>query len=339
MKKPNLKSIVWDGKPISQPGLYSKIGIDVYHSADICVGPSVSSSGLRKLFAESPAHFFVEWPGNPNRIEPKEKAHFILGRATHHLFLGEAFFSKLFAAQPVEYPAKMRGASASEILKCLPEFIKGKLKGEMIPWANGANFCKAWHQFIQQQGRSVLTDNMIDNIRGMATSLSAHPIVKAGALNGMIERSIFWVDKETGLWIKARPDAIPTSSIDFVDLKSCQSVLWGDLVRSIGEFGYAQQGALIRTAAREVLGIDAPTFTLIFIEKDPPWCVRVVTLKDADLDRGEKQNRYALNAIARCLKSGRWPGPGGEREDAEHIELSDFIKKQIDDRLTLGLDT
>jgi hypothetical protein len=65
--------------------------------------------------------------------------------------------------------------------------------------------------------------------------------------------------------------------------------------------------------------------------------VRVVTLKDVDLDRGEKQNRYALDAVARCIKSGHWPGPGGEREDAEHLELPEWAQKQIDDRLEYGI--
>ena len=101
--------------------------------------------------------------------------------------------------------------------------------------------------------------------------------------------------------------------------------------------GYHQQGALVCEGAKRLLGIDRPTFTLVFIEKKKPWCVRVVTLKDNELARGEKQNRYALDVIARCLKSGRWPGPGGEREDAEHIELPEFAQKRIDDKLTFGV--
>lgn len=313
------KTIEWDGKPITAPGLYSKIPIEVYHSAEICDGPSVSSSGLRQIFNQSPAHFYAEWPGNPNRAEPKDKAHFTIGRAVHHLMLGEPYFAKLFAQQPDEYPDSK--------------------SGELKPWSNNSNFAKAWKTEQAAAGRTILTPNDVENIRGMAIRLGKHPLIRAGALNGMIERSIIWKDKATGIWVKSRPDSIPNDSGDFVDLKTTTSVLHRDLARTIAELGYHQQGALVRTAARTVLGIENPTFALVFVEKTSPWCPRVVTLKDNDLDLGERANRAALDAMAACLKAKDWPGPGGNREDAEYIELPEWAKKQTDERLTYGIAT
>ena len=313
------KSIEWNGDAIAAPGLYSKIPLETYHSSGICDGPSVSSSGLRKLFNESPAHFYCDWSGNPDRIEQEDKPHFALGRAVHHLMLGEPFFAKLFAVQPAEYPDSKTG--------------------ELKPWSNNSNHAKAWKEKMLGEGRAILTLKDVESIKGMADTLSRHPIVKAGALNGMIERSMFWKDKDTGIWIKSRPDSIPGDSGDFVDLKTCQSVLWRDLQRSIAERAYHAQGALVRTAARLVLGISNPTFTLVFVEKTAPWCVRVVTLKDNDLDRGEQANRAALDAMARCLESKHWPGPGGEREDAENIELPSWAQTQLDDRIKYGIAT
>lgn len=333
-----LKAIEWDGKPISKPGIYSKISLEKYHRADICDGPSISSSGLRRIFSESPAHFYAEWPGNPDYVDQDDKPHFILGRAVHHLMLGEPFFAKLFAVQPIEYPESMRGATDAAIAKTLPVFLAGALpKREMLPWANVAKFCSAWHDAMAKSGRAVLTTTMVQQIKGMAESLSRHPIIKMGALNGMIERSIFWKDKETGLWIKSRPDSIPESSVDFVDLKKTTSVKWNDLQRTIADFGYHQQGALVRTAAREVLKIDHPTFTLVFIEDKLPFCVRVVTIKDSELDRGERANRAALDAMAKCMKEKHWPGPGGDRDDAVGIELPEWAQKQIDDKIEYGI--
>lgn len=308
-----IPTTTWDGHAISQPGLYGSLDNELYHAANICDGPSLSSSGMRQIFNESPAHFFAEWRGNPNRIEKATPRALVVGRAVHHLLLGEPFFAKLFAVQPDEY----EGA-----------------KGEMRAWNNNAVDCKRWHAARREEGKSVLTLKEVENIRGMAESLGSHPIIRAGALNGLIERSIFWKDS-SGIWLKSRPDSIPGDSGDFVDLKTTDSVLWHSLVRSIGQFGYHQQGALVRQAAREVLGIDHPTFTLVFIEKEAPWCVRVVTLKESDLDRGHKQNRVAIDQFAACLKADRWPGPGAEREDAEYIELSERQQKTIDDQIEL----
>ena len=311
------RSIKWDGRQITKPGLYAGIGLDLYHSQKICDGPSVSSSGLRKLFSESPAHFYETWDGNPNRVEPKDKAHFSLGRALHHLMLGEPFFAKLFCIQPDEYESD---------------------KGELKPWSNNAIKCKEWNAARKTEGRTILTSDHVETIKGMAKKLGSHPIVKAGALNGDIERSGFYKDKETGLWVKWRPDSIPGDSGDFVDLKTTISVKWEELARTIFDYGYHQQLALIRSGARAI-GIPFSSATLIFVEKTNPYCVRVVTIKDVDLDRGEKANRVALDAMAECLKRKHWPGPGGDREDAEHIELQEWAQKKIDDRLRYGIPT
>jgi len=315
-----MKTIQWKGKTITKPGIYAGIPLAKYHSADICDGPSVSSSDLRKLFLQSPAHMYAEWPGNPDASEREETAAMIVGRAAHHLFLRDiklGSFRDLFCVKPEQYPDRDTG-----VLK---------------KWTRSSIYCKRWEDRMQRNGLSILTQEDFNNLRGMADSLANHPIINAGALNGQIESSLFWKDKATGLWLKSRPDAIPTTSVDFVDLKTTISVQWPDIQRTIAEYGYHQQGALICEGAKQVLGIDRPTFTLVFIEKKKPWCVRVVTLKDNELDRGHRANRYALDAVARCLKAKRWPGPGGEREDAEHIELPAWAQTQIDTKLEFGV--
>ena len=318
MKEKQIKVTAWDGKTIKNPGLYDGIDLGLYHSANICDGASISSSGLRKIFNESPAHFYVDWSGNPNRVVPeKEKTHFAVGRAVHHLMLGEPFFAKLFAVQPTEYEAD---------------------QGEIKPWNNNAKACREWHALRAKEGRAVLTANDIEVIKGTAESLGRNPIVRAGALNGLIEHSGFFKDSETGLWVKWRPDCIPTDSGDYTDIKTTTSVLWKDLQKTIFERGYHQQLALMRQGAR-ALGLPFSSATLIFVEKTPPYCPRVVTLKDNTLDIGERANRVALDAMALCLKKKHWPGPGGDREDAQNIELPEWAEKQIDDRIKYGVPT
>jgi len=311
-----IKSIKWNGEQVSKPGIYSNMPMEAYHAYNICDGPSISSSGLRKIFNESPAHFYCQWRGNPKAIEPEDASHFRVGRAVHHLMLGEQFFSKLFAIQPTEWPDD---------------------DGVLKPWHNNRNVCRQWNAARTKEGRAVLTKADVISIRNMVISLEHNPLVQAGALNGLIERSIFWKDKDTGIWLKSRPDSIPGDSGDFVDLKTTTSVQWGDMVRTVGERGYAQQGALICEAARRVLKIAHPTFTLVFAEKKPPYCSRVVTLKDNDLQLGERQNHHALETFARCIKDDRWPGPGGDREDAVGIEIGDYDRKRITERLEFGI--
>jgi hypothetical protein len=121
-------------------------------------------------------------------------------------------------------------------------------------------------------GLTIITDNELEAITGMARSLGAHPLVKAGILDGAVERSLIWKDAETGAWLKSRPDVIPNDSGDYADLKTTVSVATDALRRTIAEYHYAMQGALVGMASREVLKREMQTFTLVFVEKTPPFC-------------------------------------------------------------------
>jgi hypothetical protein len=278
--------------------------MDVYHGADLCDGPSVSSSGLRKLSNQSPAHYWCESPYNRDRIEREETASLTLGRAAHHLLLGEDDFNTLYVVRPEKWDS----------------------------WRT--NDAKAWKAAQEADGRTVLLSTQLETIRGMARSLAAHPLIDAGILNGAIEQTIVWKCKDTGVWLKARPDAIPNDAGDFADLKTTTSVQTADLARTIAEYGYHQQASLIAAGWRSISGKDIESFSFVFIESKPPFCTRIVTLKDADLARGERQNHVAIKTFAKCMATGEWPGPGGA--DAEYLELPTWAQTRIDNQLELA---
>jgi hypothetical protein len=299
-----VKIIKWDRKPISEPGIYSGVPMDAYHGANLCDGPSVSSSGLRKLANQSPAHYFCESPYNPERIEQKETDSLTLGRAAHHLLLGEDDFNTLYIVRPEKWDS----------------------------WRTDA--AKGWKQDQEAEGRTVLLPNQLDVIRGMARSLAAHPLIDAGILNGGIEQTIVWKCKDTGVWLKARPDAIPNDAGDFADLKTTTSVQTADLARTIAEYGYHQQAALIASGWHAITAKDVASFSFVFVESKPPYCTRIVTLRDDDLARGERQNFVAIKTFAKCMETGEWPGPGGA--DAEYLALPTWAQTRIDHQLELA---
>jgi hypothetical protein len=313
----SMKIQKWTGDPISVPGIYEGVPIEIYHSGRACVGPSISSSGLRTIFAESEAHYWDNSPLNPNRAPSKEGAHFSLGRAVHHALLGEAFFTQTFVVRP------------AEIFD--PKEDKGK--GKLVAWNGNRSVCKEWMAEAKEIGKTVLTPEDLEKIKGIALSLGKEPMVVAGVLNGAIECTMAWIDQETGVWCLARPDVIPTDSGDFVDLKTTQSVLYNDMVRSIGEYGYHQQGALIAEGYQILVGKPIATFSLYFVESSRPHCARMVQLKDHDLLLGRQQNRNALRRFVEALNSGVWPGPGGRQDSVQFIEISEYARKNIEGRL------
>lgn len=300
-----MKTTPWvRGTLIAKDGVYSGLPMDLYHGS-CTVAPSISSSGLRTIWDKSLAHYFCESYLNPEAEPRKESEAFVFGRAAHHLLLGEDQFATKFIVRPAE------------------------LEGE--PWNSNRTACKRWLFKQREAARTVLLDSDIKIIRGMVKSLGKHPLIKAGILNGEVERSLIAKDKETGVYLKSRPDVIPMDSGDFADLKTCTSVDYDDLARSIAEFGYHQQGALVGETYKAITGREMTSFTLVFVEKKPPYCVRIVTLKPTDLDLGARQNRAALRMFAEALKTGEWQGY--EDQDSEFIELPKWYQDRADHRL------
>lgn len=289
---------------IGRNGCYGGIPLESYHG-DLCTGPSVSSSGLRTIFRKSPAHYYVNSYLNPARTgEPETKA-FILGRAAHHLLLGEDAFTTLFIGRPEELGGK--------------------------PWHGNRNECRAWLAEQEEAGRTVLTAAQLEQIRGMARALSEHPLVRAGILNGEIEKSLVWRDKETGVWLKARPDAIPNDSGDFADLKT-SSYTGFELDREVANYRYDMQAALTGMGAREVLGLEMTSFSFVFVESEPPHSVEVLTLAKDDIEAAEKDLRSAIRTFAWCLKHGNWFGPSGTQLDARYVHLPQWLRDNASHR-------
>ena len=312
-----MKILRWTGEPISAPGIYSGVPISVYHGADLCIGPSISSSGLRTIFdpKRGPMAYWIESPLNPNRIDPEEKDAFVLGRAAHHLGLGEANFSRYYAVEPETY--------------------RDSKTGELKPWNNNATACREWRAHVEEgEGRTVLSRKQIEQIRGIAgllpwqrdledSGLANSAVVRAGALSGLVEHTIIAQDKETGVWLKSRPDAIPLDSTDFSDFKTTQDVDGASISRTLDSLRYDMQAVLASMCLEQAVGQPFTSFAFIFAMKKPPHAVEVGELTPVDLTEAELDVRIAIRTFARCLETGRWPGPGGGRADARHIARSE----------------
>jgi hypothetical protein len=298
----------WNGQRISQPGFYSGVPLEVYHSGNrLCAGSvTLTSSGLRKIFMESEAHFYDEWVLNPDptRPPPKISDGMILGRAAHHLMMGQPNFAREFIVTPEEMP---------------------DVDGKMKPWSLRLNSAKAWMAERAAEKRTVLTPEHGKKIEGMAERLRREPLIAQGVLSGLPEITMVTRDRETGIWLLSRPDVIPTSDGDFTDLKTIGKGLvdYGNLVRTIAERGYHQQAALCAEVWEAITGQKLKMFNFFFIETNRPYCARMVALKDATLMLGMRQNRNAIRRFVKALNSGNWPGPGGTQEMVQWIDISD----------------
>lgn len=300
---------LWDGKPITANGVYAGVPIDTYHRDPALFGGSfsISSSGLRTLLRR-PSEYWWASPYNPKAEEPEAKQALDFGKAAHMLLLGEHGFAEQYALRPEKYEDD---------------------KGVWKPWSGNSNACKEWLKKAADAGKTIITETEIGHIRHMAAALQGKEAVRLGILKGRIERSIFCKDKT--IWLKARPDVVPNDSGDFVDLKTAASVDDESLSKAIYAHGYHVQAGFMRMIVREVLGADAFTsFTFVFVEKAPPYDVRVMQLKDSDIDLGERQARRGLEILRECLKRHEWPGFDGFHQDISYVEMPAWARTRID---------
>lgn len=305
-----------EGVKIDQPGVYSGVPMSRYHGPNLCVGPSISSSGMRSIFSNSAMEYWISSPYNPNRIDLDDNPAYVVGRATHHLGLGETGFPEQFAVRPDKWDS----------------------------WRSDA--AKQWRALKQLDGVTVLDDATVQQVRGMLglldwqtgiedCGLKNHGMYRGGILTGLIEHSIVYRDEETGVFIKVRPDAIPLNDTVSSDLKTTVSVTDDAIAKTLGNFRYDIQAVLARMALREVCNIDLTNFALVFVMKKPPHAVRTIEIDAADMDAAELDARAALRTFARGMKTGIWAGPGGSQTDGKTIRIKKWDRERADNRRAL----
>lgn len=300
---------IWDGRTITEPGLYRGISLADYHgNRDLFDGPSVSKSVLKWLLpvhGGSPKAFWGRWAWNPNRVEPETSKALDFGKATHALLLGDEVFADAFAVQPDKAP-------------------------DGRAWHHANASCRAW---TEAQGRkTIITLDQFDRIARIRADAVTYPMIQLGALDGRVERTLALKDQETGIWLRARPDAMPESDGMFADLKTAGKFDEDFLEQQVADASYYLQAAITRMVCRG-LGIPFETFVLIYVLNDDVPDTAHVEVDEVDIDRGERVVRWCLRTIRRCLDAGEWPGARPFNDGSRRIQMKVWAKDRIDNFL------
>lgn len=280
---------------ITAAGQYD-IPIETY-LGDCCAGPSVSGSGLVKIEQTSLAHYWWDSYHNPQR-EPYDSTALAFGRACHAWVLGEPEFNKYFVVSPYE------------------EFR--------------SNEARVWRE---QQTRTIVKPDQLDAIKAMNETILKTPLIQNAFKDGKPEQSLIWQDRETGIWLKTRPDWLPSALKYVPNFKTARSSRPADFTRSAYDLGYHQGAALCIDGLREVLGWKAPSYYFVAQEKTPPYVATLVVMRDTDIEWGRLLNRAAIRKLARALDADEWPGYA---TGAVEISMPMWAEKQLLDRHEVG---
>lgn len=175
---------------------------------------------------------------------------------------------------------------------------------------------------LQNAGKRILSQEEFFKVRAITNAVHARDEVRALMQIGKREQTLFWVDPETGIRCKCRPDFL--GDIAVLDLKSTDDASRDGFAKSCHKYGYAFQAAMYLDGIREVTGEQLP-FVFIPMEKEPPYAVAVYQASEAFLMHGLHKYHTALRTLAECRDTGKWPAyqPTGQ---IESIDLPHWAK-------------
>ena len=254
-----------------QPGIYTDIDNDAYHG-----GPGVSSSQL-KAVGESLADFL--WPRR------KESPAMALGTAAHLATLEPDLFESSVVVSPTV--DKRTKAGKEEYAAFIERYGADIAAGKILELAP-AIFSQALR--------------IRDAVHG-------HPVAGRLLTEGKPEVSAFWIDDETGILCKCRPDWLRDDGME-VSLKTARRADYEGFMKDAYAYGYHLSTAFYRDGL-DACGIaNQPTVHVVVETDDPrPERVAVYVLDDDFYAIGHAAYRAALAKIhAKQMQPSIWAG-------------------------------
>lgn len=302
---------------ITKPGAYPDISASDYHrNADLLPGPSLSSSGAKKILNQSPYHFFWDSPLNLDRAPESDKPHFALGRAAHDMILLPETWSDHYHVTPEGFSRAKSKAMAEEI---------------------------AVADYAIKKGKTVLSHEQYETVLAVAEALKRNDLAVATLTNGVTEETLVWRDEKTGVWLRARPDFRPHSILEkrkvmvVPDLKLVAPTHASPegFGKAIYNFGYHQSAAWYIEGIKAIYETEPTHWVHIVVEKPEagvparhsPLSVSLYELPREDVLLGRQLNRRAINIFDHCLKEGKWPAYADEPIP---VGMPDWARMQIE---------
>jgi hypothetical protein len=252
-------------------GIKKNLSNDEYHQ-----GEGISKSGL-DLIAQSPLHYWAKYL-DPNRESQEPTPALLLGTAIHTSVLEPERFATGYRVAPK---------------------VDRRTKDGKAAWEGFQAECAA-------NNATPISFDDYEICRRIADQVRSHPTAQTLFAKGAAEQSAFWVDDETGVLCKCRPDWLTSQMI--VDLKSARDASPGAFQRAAWSYRYHVQAAWYLDGVAAATGKPRDAFIFAAFEKEPPFACAFYYADETMIEAGRQEYRRLLRVYADCLNSGRWPG-------------------------------
>ncbi|MGZ0105175.1 PD-(D/E)XK nuclease-like domain-containing protein [Achromobacter sp. KK8] len=247
--------------------------IEAYHR-----GPGISKTGLDHV-ARSPALFYALHL-DPARPAEKERAGQLEGQLAHCAILEPAEFDKRYSVGP----------DVSRATKA---------------W-------KEWEASLPAGVIAIKPDQRETALR-QAESVRRLPDVAEALAAGRPEVSAYWIDPDTGVLCRCRPDWVHPageSGVVLLDVKTFSDASPAEFARQIARKRYHVQDAFYSEGYARAAGVDVLGFVFVAVETEWPFAASAVMLDEPGKRQGAIDMRRDLTTYAACLKANDWPGHG-----------------------------
>lgn len=277
-------------------GLYPDMSNEDYHA-----GPGISCTGLH-LMRKNPARYWAFSPMNPNRPPAEEKDGQFAGTLCHCATLEPDQFGARYIVVPENAPAYPTARSwASKN----PSIDSQRAMG----W---------WSDFkLANPGRRFITLAEYETAMRQAESIRKLPDLAQVFARGTAEQAAYWIDPETGVLCRCKPDwEFPCSALASIlcDVKTYGDASDDAFAAQVARKYYDWQDVFYSSgfahAARRVV----EGFIFIAVEDKFPWQANLLMLDERSRTHAAGQVRQTLDLYAKCLREDKWPGYTGIKE-------------------------
>ena len=179
-----------------------------------------------------------------------------------------------------------------------------------------------WTTFEEQSaGRQIVSAEDYAITQMQLRAIADEPELAQLLKTGHAEVSVFWIDPQTGVYCKARPDWVhemPGSRVKLIDLKSTADESGSGFGRAAARMKYHLQRAHYTEGFQIATGMKVENFIFAAVTNTPPVLAVPYILTDEMDEQAVDERRELIDKFAWCKAENKWPAYGSG------LQLLDF---------------
>jgi len=159
-------------------------------------------------------------------------------------------------------------------------------------------------------------DQSMETIVSMLESCRRDPWISMMIQNIQYQASLCWIDPETGIQLKTRPDICKVTKNTVVNVKTTADARPEIFNRELAKYDYPLQ------AVTEIIGVESTglmpkvdKYFWLVVEKEAPFHAQLYEFDQSDIAHVKQEFYFLLSRIRLAMDSGEWKGYGDRADN------------------------